>query len=342
MREVVARAPGKVILFGEHAVNRGQAALSAAVGMYCECVVGVGSGGGVEFVSGGRVARVGVAEVLAAGAVVDGMLASGDFGGVRAIARADFFAPQKYVLSKAMSGCVVEGLRLKWSSDVPANSGLGSGGSAFVAMVGAVAGLLCPGMGLGERAAAGHLGDVVAHGGIASALDTQTSLLGGVIRFTGSGLAEAVEVAGGLRLVVAHCGVAAATGEVNGRVREWLAMDEAARLPVIRTVGALTRAAVPALRRGDWAEVGRLMLLNQLVLDRIGVNTVETGRLVEVALRAGAAGAKVSGSGGGGIVVAIAETEGDAERVEEALRRVAPMVIRPEVAVGGVAVEVRR
>jgi len=64
--------------------------------------------------------------------------------------------------------------------------------------------------------------------------------------------------------------------------------------------------------------------------------------LVEVALRAGAAGAKVSGSGVGGIVVAIAETEGDAERVEEALRRVAPMVIRSEVAVGGVAVEVRR
>ncbi|MBI3973271.1 MAG: hypothetical protein HY332_18505 [Chloroflexi bacterium] len=43
-RLVTARAPGKVIHFGEHAINRGQPALAASAGLYATCRIVVASG----------------------------------------------------------------------------------------------------------------------------------------------------------------------------------------------------------------------------------------------------------------------------------------------------------
>ena len=188
------------------------------------------------------------------------------------------------------------------------------------------------------RAGWAHLGDVVAHGGIASALDTQTSLLGGIIRFTGHGLATRLPFAADLTLVIGDTAVHAATAEVNARVRRWLDERPVARVHIFRTVGALTRAAETALSRGDWDELGRLMNLNQLVLEKIGVSCPEADRLIDAALEAGALGAKVSGSGGGGIVVALAMPD-TKQAVTDAITSAGGKAFTPPIAVPGVTLE---
>jgi mevalonate kinase len=57
----------------------------------------------------------------------------------------------------------------------------------------------------------------------------------------------------------------------------------------------------------DLPSLGRLMNVNQSLLESLGVSCPEIDRLVDAALEAGALGAKLSGSGGGGIVIALAE-----------------------------------
>jgi mevalonate kinase len=117
-----------------------------------------------------------------------------------------------------------------------------------------------------------------------------------------------VPFAPGLQLVIGNSGVFAATSAVNTKVRGWLA-ERPLRMHYFAEIGLLARHAEIALRDGDWPELGRLMNMNQLILERIGVSCPELEQLNEAALAAGAYGAKLSGSGGGGIMVALVDDE---------------------------------
>jgi len=356
---VTATAPGKVILFGEHGVNRGQPAIAASVGLYAHCTASLPSGRGesraevqrgICFRSGDHETQSSREEILALREQVEIWRKDQNYECIRALKAKDFFASQKYVLGSMFEEALPSALELVWESEVPAASGLGSGGSAFTSMVAAVSELVQGGgikmaaafdSDLQQRADWAHRGDIIAHGGIASALDTQTSLFGGVIRFTGQGLASTIPCPPGLKLVIAHCGVSAPTSEVNTRVRLWLAERSDTRLKYFQTLGALTRAAEPALARGDWDELGRLMTLNQLVLEKIGVSCPEIDRLIETALAAGAYGAKISGSGGGGIIIALAPSE-NKQTIAAALAQTGVKVFTPKIGVPGVTVTTDR
>jgi mevalonate kinase len=216
---------------------------------------------------------------------------------------------------------------------------LGSGGATFAALAKAIAKCAPLTLPLSPRErerAIGQwawLGDVIAHGGIASALDTQTSLLGGSIRYTKEEWGRRVPCHATLSLVIGHCGVSAATSEVNTRVREWLAAD-ATRMRYFEMIGVLSDAAQERLAIGDWREMGKLMNMNQLVLEKIGVSCPELERLIDAALKAGALGAKLSGSGGGGIMIALVTPE-TKMAVAKALHDAgAQFVYTPQVAVG--------
>lgn len=335
---VAARAPAKAILLGEHAVNRGAPALAASVGLYATCTATIppDASDGYLFRGAGRRATASREEILALGAAVDSWRAREDYGAIQSLAARDFFGPAKYVLA-ALGDALPRGMDVSFETEIPASSGLGSGGATFVALAAAVARLLD--LDAGPRGVAGwaRRGDVVAHGGVASGLDTQTSLYGGVIRYTAEAEGQPVPCHPGLRLVTGNTGVVAATSEVNGRVRRWLA-ERPSRLHHFQEIGLLARHAEIALRDGDWPELGHLMNLNGLILERIGVSCPELERLVEAALEAGALGAKLSGSGGGGIMVALV-TPDTAGRVAGAIAGAGGTPIVAPTGVAGVEVE---
>lgn len=331
-----ASAPAKAILFGEHAINRGQPALSVAVGLYARCRVAPRADGTYRFRSGERAQAVPREAVAGFARRVEALRAAEDLEGIRALAAEDFFGPPKYVLASAFGDALPEGLDVAWESEIPPSSGLGSGGAAFTALVAAVAPLLPAPPSMEDRAAWAHRGDILAHGGTASALDTQTSLLGGVIRYAGQGPAERLPCAPGLPLVIGHTGVAAATSEVNARVRLWLAERPDERMAPFRAIGGLARAAAPLLERGSWEQLGRLFTRNQRELETIGVSCPEIGRLIDAAVGAGAFGAKLSGSGGGGIVIALAPPE-KRDAVAAAIAAAGGKPLTPTVGVPGAA-----
>ena len=68
---------------------------------------------------------------------------------------------------------------------------------------------------------------------------------------------------------------------------------------------SLSRQGADLLRAGDWHELGELMNLCHGLLNAIGVSTPTLERMVTLARQAGAAGAKLTGAGGGGSIVAM-------------------------------------
>ena len=312
----VASAPGKVILLGEHGVNRRQPALAAAIDRRVWCRVSPRADARYSFASQARVDGSDREELLAFKAEIDRLRAAQALDDLRDATAGDFFAPARYVLAHVAERYEMPGLDIEWQSELPIGAGIGSGAAASAAMV--FDAILAAGH-RPDPAAVAFLawqGDVIAHGGVASGLDSGASALGGITRYT---VAEGPRPAPArpLTLVVADTGVRAKTSDVNTRVRRWLAAHPE-RMHLFADMGVLVEDAEEALAAGDLDRFGRLMNLDQLVLEKLGVSCSEIERLVEAALGAGALGAKLSGSGGGGIVIALPPPDG-AERIAAAM-----------------------
>ena len=87
-------------------------------------------------------------------------------------------------------------------------------------------------------------------------------------------------------------------------VRARYERQPAAYAAIFDQIDALSIAGAEALVAGDYAELGELMNVCQGLLNAIGVSTPELERMVNIARTAGAAGAKLTGAGGGGSIVA--------------------------------------
>ena len=290
---VTASAPAKAILLGEHSVNRGQSALAVSIGLRVRCRVELAADT-FEFASGARAETARRADLLQLANTVDGWREKQNYESIRQLAHEDYFGAAKYIIAKAFADAVWPGgLRVSWESEIPSAGGLGSGGASFVALATAL-GELKSSMANGQWSISSigewaYLGDVIAHGGVASALDTQTSLLGGVICYTKERSGEPVQFDKGLSLVIGNTKLRGQTSEVNTRVRKWLEEDST-RMSYFAGIGVLSNMAVAKLALGDWSTLGKLMNLNQLVLEKIGVSCPELEALDRAALAVGAFG----------------------------------------------------
>jgi mevalonate kinase len=317
LRAATASAPAKVILFGEHAVNRGVAALATVVGLRVRCTVALRDDGRVLLRSGAAEHDEDAEELRAFRRDLDAARAADDAPALAAAAAGDFFAPSRYVLGALSERLGLRGLSASWEQPLPVGRGLGSGAAANSALVVAAAAAAGSPLAGSEVAALAWEGDVVAHGGVASGLDASACALGGIVSYGVGRGGRPLQGAPALTLVVADTGATGTTAAVNAEVRRRLAARPALQW-LFGAMGSVSGQASEALGAGDLEAVGRLMNVNQLLLEQLGVSSPAIERLVGAALDAGALGAKLSGSGGGGIVVALTTPAG-ARAVAEGL-----------------------
>jgi mevalonate kinase len=331
-----ASAPGKAILLGEHGVNRHQPALVAAIDRRVYCTVVPRPDGAFVLRSNGQTESIGRAALLTFKREIDAFRESASLDALNARA-SGFFAPASYVLAHLVERFDVPGLTITWDSQVPCGSGLGSGAAASAAMAHAVI------QSAGEEpdpfdvAWLAWQGDVIAHGGIASGLDSGACALGGVTLYTLEAGPTPVPAPALDYLIIAHTGKQANTAMINTGVRQLL-REQPHRMHLFREMGLLAEEAQRALADGRRERLGQLMNLSQLVLARLGVSTPEIEALVDTALSAGALGAKLSGSGGGGIIIALPPAHGHHDLVT-ALKELSAEVAAVSAGVVGVRAE---
>ncbi|MFH0883721.1 MAG: hydroxymethylglutaryl-CoA reductase, degradative [bacterium] len=100
---------------------------------------------------------------------------------------------------------------------------------------------------------------------------------------------------------------------------------------LLAEIGEITTDAAIALGTGNSAEVGRLMFRNHQLLSRLGVSTPALDEAIEYLLDLGVLGAKLTGSGGGGAVIALVQPEEQADllkQLESAFALVYPFTVR--------------
>ena len=109
-----------------------------------------------------------------------------------------------------------------------------------------------------------------------------------------------------LPFVLAHTGVRHSSDAVHKPLRErWLDGDPAVRKAYDETIPRLAREGKKALLAGDWQRLGYLMNENHACQRDLGGSAEANERMIQVALDAGALGAKLAGAGGGGTIIAL-------------------------------------
>jgi mevalonate kinase len=76
---------------------------------------------------------------------------------------------------------------------------------------------------------------------------------------------------------------------------------------IFKDMGYLIKQFMLALEHADLPTLGSLMNIHQLLQEKMGTSCPESDRLIEAALAGGALGGKISGSGCGGIIIALSQ-----------------------------------
>jgi len=322
MQAITASAPGKLMLLGEHAVVYDRPCLVTAVDLRVYVtvrpvetphVVVHSSTDATEYTYALDAVRNGRGGYPRAIAFV-----------MAALARVLRAHPYEY------------GLRIH-TQGPPRSFGLGSSSAVTVAAVRALTAVL--GVELSARAlfdwAYGAVLDVQ---GAASGFDVAAAVYGGTLYFvTGGAAIEPVE-ATAMPLVIGYSGEKVSTVDLVGGVAELRTQMPWAVDPLFDVMADLVDAARPALAQQDWPTLGRLMNINQGLLDSLGVNTDSLDRLIFAARAAGALGAKLSGAGGGDCMFALADPAQTAA-VHTALEQAGAEIVSLPINAAGVRVE---
>lgn len=288
-------AHAKAILFGEHAVVYGSPAL--AVPLH-----GLGAQAEIR-ATPGRESRI-ESQLFA--------------GPVRAAPEA--MAPVVAGLQAALetTGDPDAEVLLRISSAIPHSRGLGSSAAVATAVARAVAAHRARVLDHATLHTIVQTAETVAHGR-PSGIDAWAVATHLPIRFQ-AGQANAIDVGDRLIFVVADSGHHGSTAEAVAGVRELRDSQPGHTNGAIARLAEITEDAIADVRSGDRVTLGQRMTQAHAVLASIGVSTPTLDGLVEAALSAGAHGAKLTGGGRGGCVLALADSDEAAEALALALR----------------------
>lgn len=270
----MARAHGKVILLGEHAVVYGVPAIAAGISAGAAATAVRASEASVAI--GAHRARAGDGSEL--GSALAALFSS---------------------LDAAPHAVSVE-------LELPAGSGLGASAALGVAIAKSV--LEASGAAVTEArvlAAAGAWENVF-HGR-ASGIDAAAAFHGGCLWYTKPGGAERLSPAVPLSLAVAVAGPPASTRAMVESVARLQQRRPELVEQSLAGIAALVQNGRRALETGDRRAFGKLMDLNQMILSGLFLSTEAIESACAAARAAGALGAKLTGAGGGGAVVALVD-----------------------------------
>ena len=194
-------------------------------------------------------------------------------------------------------------------AQIPFGAGLGSSAALAVAVARALAGHRRQALDLAGLTAAAGASEALVHGR-PSGVDVALAIAGGIGVFRrASGLLPLTGVPP-LRVLVGPSGEPRSTAAMIARVAEVTAgRTDDARL---RELGALADTGTAALLAGDHPALGAAMTRAHAVLAQLGVSTARLDALCDAARAEGALGAKLTGAGGGGAVIAAAPRDREA------------------------------
>jgi mevalonate kinase len=300
MPAFAASAPAKIILFGEHAVVYDRPAIAVPVTQVQARVT----------ISANPTGPQGQIWITSRETRLDKPLSELPPGHAFAITIQGVLDALKIVRMPAA--------RLQITSTIPVAAGLGSGAAVSVAMARALAAFLGRKISDEQVSAIAYQAEQKYHG-TPSGIDNTVITYAKPVFFMRGQPFEFLTAAVPFTLVIGNTGIPSSTAAVVADVRNRREDSMPVFERLFDSAGEISQQARQAVEKGQVERLGALMNENHALLQEIGVSCPELDRLVAAARDAGAAGAKLSGAGRGGNMIALV-APALAPAVEAALR----------------------
>jgi len=299
MPALSAQAPGKIILFGEHAVVYGQPAIAAPLSQVCARAV------------------VSAEPLRPAGSV---LIQAPDLGFEARLEDLEPGDPLGFAVRQVLQACRIDrppACTIRITSTIPIAAGLGSGAAVSVALIRAFSAFL------GFRLPGGQVSELAfaveqLYHGTPSGIDNAVIASGQPVYYVRERPIQTLKLPAPFTLVIGDTGVQSSTAITVGNVRRGWQKEPERYDTLFRQAGKIAEKARVLIESGRPMEMGALMDENQQVLQALGVSSPELETLILTAKTAGALGAKLSGGGGGGNMIALVDDD-MAETVSQAL-----------------------
>jgi mevalonate kinase len=141
------------------------------------------------------------------------------------------------------------------------------------------------------------------------------------MHYSKNGGFKKIEARKPLNLVVTSTGIRHSTGFLVEGVRKFRESNPAKFNDLSEQAEEICRNALQAITDGNIEDLGQLMIRNQQLLEQIGVSHRNAKTLISLSMKAGAIGAKITGAGGGGAVIALAASKKEGARIVGAVRK---------------------
>jgi mevalonate kinase len=290
MPAIFATAPGKAILFGEHAVVYGRPAIAVPVSQVQAKVTiladPLGSPGRVWIDAPDVSLRCELSQ----------------------LPNAHPFHLLIQVLLAKLGIPRLPALKMSIHSTIPVAAGLGSGAAVSVAALRALSAFLGHPLKDDQVSELAYQVEKAYHG-TPSGIDNTVITYARPIYFVKGKPFELLQVAQPFTLVIGDSGISSPTAAAVGGVRERWQADPPIYEALFDRIASISQAARTILSSGAPEQLGPLMDDNHYDLQEMGVSCPELDRLVQAAREAGAWGAKLSGGGQGGNMIALVDPQ---------------------------------
>ncbi|HLU11388.1 MAG TPA: mevalonate kinase [Oceanobacillus sp.] len=282
-----ASAPAKIILFGEHAVVYGKPAIAVPVSSLRAHATVEPSDGGLIIASSELDEMIPVS--IDAGTVDNALALT-----ARLVLEALNAAPPNAII--------------RVQSDIPIASGLGSGAAVSTALARALCAVLDASLDESRLNALIYEVEKMYHG-TPSGIDNTVVVYERPVYFVRGTPIETLNIEKSFMLVIGDTGIPASTRVAVEGVRSLYDAAPERIQPLLDEIGTLVEQARNLIEGGNPEGLGALMQRNHTLLQQLTVSSPELDRLVDAALDAGALGAKLSGGGRGGNMIALVTSE---------------------------------
>ena len=312
MPAISSHTPGKAILFGEHAVVYGQPAIAVPVNQLKATTYILANPNG----------KPGEVSIEAPDIGMTEMLSDLDEGHPFKTAINE---TQKVLKIKHIPAC-----KIRIVSSIPIASGLGSGAAIAISLIRAIAKFLGQDLMDSDVNAIAFEVDKYFHGN-PSGIDNTVITYEQPIYFIKENPFEIIKPFCPFNLVIADTGIKSSTREMVNGVRQRWSSDSRKYEGLFTEIGSFTTEAKISIENGDYQNLGSLMSQNQEILRKIEVSHPVLDNLIDISVKSGALGAKLSGAGGGGNIIALADEDHIEEIISNLKNAGALMVISTQI-----------
>lgn len=308
-KTITASAPGKIILFGEHAVVYDKLGIACTINKRCTVKVSPIQENLLIFDAQDINIQqtLNKEELFSFYEKVNNLKEEKRFKELRGATIEKNMPASIFVIASILKKYGFVGFKIEGQSEIPKN--LGSSSAAFSSTALAVLKFLGQKPSKKEISGFAYLGDVIAHGGTPSGIDNTVVTYGGYITYRKSEGIKPLNIDFKIPLLIVNSGKKAETAKTVSYIREQREKNPDFVNPVMDALDNITKKALNTLKNHDLKNLGKLMIEYYRELKKLDISTPELDKIIDIAIKNNALGVKPTGGWGGGCSLVLAQNE---------------------------------